>query len=207
MGVSWVLTYPMPENKSVQQVMDSLYKLMDMLDAKKCGTFSIDCDTYTSGHHIVPSKVMHVLHDSERPATTFALIDGGRHLVADYPNLDILLNMYLNQAYACKKTQRIECKGTRYELSEGDFVIRVGAVTYAQQSSSRGIVIEIEYRPCLIPSMCSKIICDVAEHFMSSSHVQAPSYLNSRMSDIFQPIDYIKQYHELFTGLRKQQSY
>lgn len=205
MGVSWVMSYPIPENKSAQQVMESLHKMIDILNAKKCGTFSVDCDTFVASPHIQSAKVLHTFHDTERPKTTFALLDNGQYLLADASNFDLFLQTYLNPVYVCKKTQKIECRGTKFELCDGDFVIRIGAVTFAQQSF-KGIIIDIEYRPCMIPFHCWNLISDVAQHFIASSHVQNPSaYLASKMNESFQPIDNIRQYHEVFNALRKQQ--
>lgn len=198
MGVSLVLSYPIPENKSCQQVLESLYKLMDILSAKKCGSYKVDCETFTSAPHIQPAKMLQTFHDTDKPLTTFALIDNGQHhLLADSVNFDIIVQTYLNQLYPCKKSQKIECSGMKFELCEADFVVRIGQVL--QEHSLRGITVEIEYAPCLIPANCWDIISQVAYNFLPPH--QVPPSLSC---DTFRPIDAIKQYQQIFNTLRKQ---
>lgn len=199
MGVTVVMSYPIPENKSCQQVLESLYKLMDILSAKKCGTYKVDCELFTSASHIQPPKVLQTFHDSEKPLTTFALIDNGHHyLLADSANFDSILTTYLDQLYPSRKHQKIECTGMRFELSEADFVIRIGQVM--QEHSLRGITIEIEYTPCLVPSNCWDIISQVASNFLPPNQVPPPP----AGCDSFRPIETIKQYQHIFNNLRKQ---
>lgn len=198
MGVTAVLSYPIPENKGCQQVMESLYKLMDVLGAKKSGTYKLDCDTFVSAPHIQPAKILQTFHDTDKPLTTFALIDNGHHhLLADSTNFDIILQNYLPNLYACKKSQRFECSGMKFELCEADFIVRIAQVN--QEQHLRGIVIEIEYTPCLIPSSCWDIISQVAHNFLPPHQVPPPPACDS-----FRPIDTIKQYQQLFNAFRKQ---
>lgn len=193
MGVTLVLSYPIPENKSCQQVLESLYKLMDILSAKKCGTYKIDCETFVSAPHIQPPKVLQTFHDTEKPLTTFASIDNGNHyLIADSINFDIILTTYFDQIYPSRKQQKFECSGIKFELCEADFIVRIGQVLQEQY-----IIIEIEYTPCLIPSNCWDIILQLANNFISSSP-PVPT------CDSFRPIDTIKQYQHIFNTLRKK---
>lgn len=200
MGVSLVISYPIPENKSSQQVLESLYKLMDILNAKRCGTYKVDCETFTSAPHIQPPKILQTFHDSEKPLTTFALIDNGNHyLMADSTNFDIIVQTYLNQLYPCRKALKIECTGLKFELSEADFVIRIGQVLQDNSSILRGITIEIEYTPCLVPSSCWDLLAQVAHNFLPPSQIPPPP-----ACDTFRPIDGIKQYQQTFNAMRKQ---
>ena len=196
MGVSLVLSYPIPENKSPQQVLESLYKLMDILNAKRCGTYKIDCETFTSAPHIQPAKVLQLFHDSEKPSTTFALIDhGNEYLMADSSNLDIIVQTYLNQLYPCKKSLKIECTGIKFELSEADFIIRIGQVLH-NSSILRSIIIEMDYRPCLVPTNCWDLLSQVAQNFLPPSQIPPPPACVP-----FRPIDGIKQYQQTFNAM------
>lgn len=198
MGVTTVISYPIPENKSCQQVLESLYKLMDILNAKKCGTYKIDCETFISASHIQPPKMLQTFHDTEKPLTTFALAENSHHyLLADSTNFDIIVHTYFDQIYPCRKSLKIECSGMKFELSEADFVIRIGQVL--QEHSLRGIAIEIEYMPCMIPASCWDIISQVAHIFLPLHQLQPPP-----PCDIFRPIDTIRQYQQTFNSLRKQ---
>lgn len=197
MGVSLVLSYPIPENKSCQQVLESLYKLMDILSAKKCGTFRVDCETFMSAPHIQPAKMLQTFHDTDKPLTTFALIDNGQnHILADL-NFDVIVQTYLNQVYPSRKFQKIE--GTKFELCEADFVVRIGQVLHEHALRGNPITIEIEYAPCLIPANCWDIISQVAHNFLPPH--QVPPSLSC---DSFKPIDAIKQYQQIFNNLKKQ---
>ena len=193
MGVSVVLSHPIPENKSSQNVLESLYKLLETLGAKQTGRFKLDCETYTSTSPVL--KVLQTFHDIDRPNITFALLDSGQCLCAS-PNFDKILDTYLNAHYVCKKPQRIECCGKKFDLCESDFVIRVGAVS--QDILVRGITIEIEYTPCITPQDCWDILSQVACNFVSISLIPAPP-----RCEIFKPSDMIKQYQQVFNTLRK----
>lgn len=194
MGVSMVLSYSAFENKSSQQVLESLYKHMDTLGAKRCGVFKVDCETYTSIS--IPNRVLQLFHDSERSATTFAILDNGYQLVAT-SNFDTILNTYLNYHYPSKKGQKVECCGQKFELSEGDFVIRISAVS--QDVVVRGIIIEIEYGPCVIPQDCWDILAQVACNFISPNHIPSAPLVDG----IFKPADKMKQYQNIINSMRK----
>lgn len=197
MGVTAVLSYPIPENKSCQQVLESLYKLMEILGAKQCGTFKVDCETFVSATNLHPGKILQTFHDTEKPLSTFSLIDnGGNHLIADAGTFDTIVQLYLNQVYPCKKSQKIESSGKKFDLSEGDFFVRIGQVM--QEHSLRGITIEIDFTPCHVPSNCWDIICQVAQNFLPYPMPQPPQ------TDLFLPIDTIRQYQQIFNKLRKQ---
>ena len=43
-----VYMYPVPEDKSGQQVVDSLQQQIEQLGAVKTGNFCVDCETYQS---------------------------------------------------------------------------------------------------------------------------------------------------------------
>lgn len=170
---------------------------MDILSAKKCGTYKVDCETFVSTN-IQPPKILQAFHDTDKPLTSFALIDNGHHhLLADSANFDILIQTYLNQLYPSRKSLNFECSGTKFELCEADFVIRIGQVL--QEHSMRGITIEIEYTPCLVPSTCWDIISQVAYNFLPPHQVPPPP-----ACDTFSPIDKIKQYQQIFNTMRKQ---
>lgn len=85
---------------------------------------------------------MHVLHNSEQPASVFAILESGNKVV---PLLaDGLFDLLLNQMtpfYTSKKTTKIESKGPRFELS--DFCIKLGSVSVNQ--NFKGILVEVNY--------------------------------------------------------------
>ena len=47
-----VYMFPVPEDKSGQQVVDSLQRQVEQLGAVKTGNFCVDCETYQSNQQI-----------------------------------------------------------------------------------------------------------------------------------------------------------
>ena len=86
-------------------------------------------------------RVLNVLHNTEEPASVFAILEGGAKqpvLVAD-TLLDALLPKMAVLYTSNKKQTRIESKGNRYEM--GDFVVKLGSVTMS--GSFKGILVEV----------------------------------------------------------------
>lgn len=86
-----------------------------------------------------PQRLVHVLHNTEQPASCFAVLDTGTGLVADilYDHLMLKLKGF----YTARKNNRVECKGQRYVY--GDFIIKVGSVNIGQNMSFKGILVEV----------------------------------------------------------------
>ena len=85
------------------------------------------------------ARVVQVLHNSEQPASCFAVLDTGTCLVADIL-MDLLMTK-LKDFYAPRKNAKLESKGQRFEL--GDFVIKIGSVVLGQNTSFKGILVEV----------------------------------------------------------------
>ena len=86
---------------------------------------------------IAQPKTVYILHNSEQPATCFAITDTGLCLTADML-FDGLMNKLKNY-YQQRKNARMEAKGQRYEL--GDFLLKVGSVSLA--GGFKGVVVEV----------------------------------------------------------------
>lgn len=125
MGVVTVHQYPVMEGKSGQQAVECLLKTLDLLGARKVGSFLVDCETYYSAPNIVPARVLNIIHNSDQPATCFALLDSGSSISVD-TNFDLLM-LTMSSLYQCKKSSKMECKGPRLQL--GDFMVKIGTVT------------------------------------------------------------------------------
>lgn len=83
------------------------------------------------------NRIVNIIHDSEHPVTTFALLDTGTCLMAD-SQFDMLM-LKMAGIYMPKKALKIESKGPRYEVQ--DFVIKLGSVSIGP--SFRGILVEV----------------------------------------------------------------
>ncbi len=86
-----------------------------------------------------PQRVIHLMHNSEQPASCFAVLDTGTCLVAD-SLLDLII-VKLKEFYTSRKNVRVEAKGQRYELA--DFIIKIGSVVVGQNTSFKGILVEV----------------------------------------------------------------
>ena len=101
------------------------------------GPFLVDCETYHSQPSIAnPPKTLHVLHNSENPATVFSVLESGSKAICfTSETLFDLLLLKLNTFYS--KKLKIESKGSRFEI--GDFVVKLGVVSAS--SSFKGILV------------------------------------------------------------------
>ncbi|KAJ8674196.1 hypothetical protein QAD02_005458 [Eretmocerus hayati] len=157
-----------------------------------------------SGPHSCASRAqrtVHVLHNSEQPASVFALLESGNKivpLIAD--GLFDLLMLKMTAIYTNKKQTKIECKGPRFEL--GDFLIKLGIVTMTQ--NFKGVLVEVEYRPSVVLGNCWDLVREFVLGFLGSAVTpQVPSCLQNRTNDIYQPMDTIQQYLDHFGQYRK----
>ncbi|KDR23171.1 Mediator of RNA polymerase II transcription subunit 20, partial [Zootermopsis nevadensis] len=191
--------FPMVENRTGPQTIEFLTKRVMALGAVQTGQFLVDCDTFMSVQGL--ARTLHVLHNSEQPASVFSILESGNKtipLVAD-GLFDFLMNK-MTSIYTSKKQTKIEAKGPRFEI--GDFCVKLGSVTMTQ--NFKGVLVEVEYRPCVVPASCWELMREFLQGFLGSS-VQStpPQYLQNRMNEVYQPIDTIHQYLEQFGAYRK----
>lgn len=159
---------------------------------------------------------IHLMHNSEYPASVFSILDNGQKQIPLITDLIFdLLMLKVNPIYSTKKMLKIESKGPRFEL--GDFLIKLGTVTMSQNQNFKGILIEVDYRPCLIPVLCWELIREFLQGFLGQyAPTQIPAYFTNsiptmnpvqhyqRINDTYQPIDTVNQYLEHFQNYRKQ---
>ncbi|KAK3579333.1 hypothetical protein CHS0354_029623 [Potamilus streckersoni] len=208
MGVVCVYPYPVPEEKSGQQVVDTIQKQLELLGAHKSGNFFVDCESYQSNlQTATQQRLLHLFHNSEQPATCFSVLDNGMCLVSDLLFEVLILKLAEKKSgkdsyYQQRKGFKVESKGQRYEL--GDFIIKVGSVIVA--SNFRGILIEVEYSPCVIPSECWNLMKEFIQSFMGNIAENPPAHIKSKMDTVYTPEDTIQQYLEHFNNFRKATS-
>ena len=106
-------------------------------------------------------RTLNVLHNSEFPATTFALLEihvnngsnpsgpSTRTVPLVIDSLFDMLVMKMAPVYASKKI-KIESKGPRFEL--GDFVVKLGSVVMAQ--NFKGVLVEVKLLHLLVYFPC-----------------------------------------------------
>ncbi|XP_059490448.1 mediator of RNA polymerase II transcription subunit 20 [Neocloeon triangulifer] len=207
MGVTVLLQYPIAENKTGPQTADQLIKRIGALGALQSGQFLVDCETYSSVPSMGgPPRTVHVLHNSEQPAAVFALLESPGPppktvpLVAD--GLFDLLMIKMGSIYQNKKQIRMEARGARFEL--GDFFIKIGTVTMGQ--NFKGVLVEVEYRPCSIPANCWDLLREFMQSFLGSVVQNSPPpyfQIQNKLNEVYQPLDTIQQYLDHFSSYRK----
>lgn len=152
-----------------------------------------------------PPKTVHMLHNTENPASVFSILDTGtKHIPLIADGLFDQLMLRITNFHNSKKQTKIESKGPRFEV--GDFVIKLGSVTMAQ--NFKGILIEVEYRPCFVASLCWEMIREFLVGVMNMPiQKNLPQYFlmpnPNRSMDVYNPIDTIQQYLEHFTNYKK----
>ncbi|XP_018325771.1 mediator of RNA polymerase II transcription subunit 20 [Agrilus planipennis] len=201
MGVTVVQNFPITENRTGPSTIELLTKRISALGAIQQGHFLVDCETYTSVPQLGNPRTVHILHNSEQPATVFSILETeNKTIPLATDGLFDLLMIKMANFYTSKKQTKAESKGPRYEI--GDFLVKLGTVTVSQ--NFKGVLVEVEYRPCVVPAMCWELMREFLQGFLGSTAQSAPPlYLQNRMQDIYSPIDTIHQYLEQFTIYRK----
>lgn len=201
MGVTILQQFPMGENRTGPQTIDFLTKRVVALGAIQSGQFLVDCETYTSVPHLGAQKTVHVLHNSEQPASVFSILDtGNKNISLAADGLFDLLMMKMTSFYTSKKQTKAESKGPRYEI--GDFCVKLGSVSVSQ--NFKGILVEVEYRPSVVPASCWELMREFLQGFLGAAvQTTPPTYLQNRMQEIYTPMDTIHQYLEHFSFFRK----
>lgn len=201
MGVTILQQFPIVDNGTGPSTIELISKRILALGARQHGQFLVDCETYSSVPQLGPQKTVHVLHNSEQPATVFSILETGTKTIPlATDGLFDLLMMKMVNFYQSKKVTKAESKGPRFEI--GDFCVKLGSVMIGQ--NFKGVLVEVEYRPCVVPGMCWELMREFLQGFLGSS-VQSnpPPYLANRMQENYTPIDTIHQYLEHFTMFRK----
>ncbi len=200
MGVAILQIYPVPHDKTAAQTIEIIQKRIVNLGANHTGQFQVDCETYVSSNSLGgPQRNLHVLHNSEHPATVFSVLEHSeRRITFTSDTLFDLLLLKLSNIYS--KKLRIESKGPRFEI--GDFLVKLGVVSVG--SSFKGILVEVEYLPCQVVQSCWSLMVEFMQGFLGSKVThQVTPYLKSKFNDKYTPVDTIHQYLEQFNILRK----
>ncbi|CAD1475148.1 unnamed protein product, partial [Heterotrigona itama] len=149
-------------------------------------------------------RTLHVLHNSEQPASAFAILESGNKVVPLIADGLFDLLMYKMSSVYTNKMQKMESKGPRFEI--GDFCVKLGSVTINQ--NFKGVLVEVnvydvvhdkpkprlmtlgrpsgsrlspenvEYRPCVVPGSAWELMREFLQGFLGSTvSNQAPQYL------------------------------
>lgn len=205
MGVAVLQLYPIQSNQTGPQVIETLSKRIIELGAVASGQFVVDCEVHQAVN-TAPGQVgknLYILHNSEYPATVFSVLESSVpqktvSLTAD--TLFDLLMLKLTNVY--KKKTTLESKGPRFQIK--DFLVKLGSVTVG--GVFKGILVEAEYCPGVVPSSCWSLIQEfltglLGPHPQSQGALPLPSGLGT--GDAYSPSHTAQQYLEHFNQLRK----
>lgn len=199
MGVTIVVPWKLAEGRSLQQTIEDFNTTLEGLNFKKAGLFSVDCESFYSVLNQGQGKHLHMVSNSEYPASRFAQFDEGSSSVVT----DVMLFPFLTKLrshWQQKKGGKIESKGHRYEYL--DFIVKIGIVGIG--GSTRGVSVEIEYTPCVFAKDCWNILQEIMQMILGD---QTPSVLplsmSARPNDVFTPEHTVQQYIEMFNNIRR----
>nr|CAH7751410.1 unnamed protein product [Callosobruchus chinensis] len=115
-GVTILTQFP-TENRTGPQTIDVLSKRISALGATQQGQFLVDCETYTSAPQLGHQRIVHVLHNSEQPATVFSILESGTKTIPlATDGLFDLLMMKMSSFYTSKKQTKADQKDLALKL-------------------------------------------------------------------------------------------
>lgn len=97
-----------------------------------------------------PPRTVHLLNNSEQPATVFSILESGQKqvpLVSDPLFMDLMKK--LASVYTCKQQTRMEAKGPRFEVN--DFLVKLGTVT--MNANFKGVLVEASFTTTTISEL------------------------------------------------------
>ncbi|XP_018010486.1 mediator of RNA polymerase II transcription subunit 20 isoform X1 [Hyalella azteca] len=216
MGVTVLQTFPDAFRYGYKEV-EKLHTRIAHLGAQPNGVFQVDCDTYymnqqNSQFNDIPgsgstvNKKLHILHNTETPASTYAIIESpGKQVTLCADLMFDLLLPRLSHMYTAKKNLKVETKGTRFTVS--DFIVKIGSVSMSS-GQYKGILVEVEYLACSVPALCWPILREFLQSFMGFCvSSQPPPYLQARFQQVQGPQDTMQQYLEKFNEFRESSAY
>jgi len=231
MGVTVLHAYPVPADKTAPQVVELIKRRITNLGCTETGQFQVDCETYHSSPNLVipgqgsgqVQRTLHVLHNSEYPATVFSVLEPPTNIQQSAKNqtqpstsnnritfttdylFDLLLLKLSSVYQKNKQNQKIESKGNRYEI--GDFVVKLGIVSVT--GSVKGILVEVEYLPCLVVQSCWSLIIEFMQTYIGKISKEMPLQLKEKIGRCnnkfykYSPVDTTSQYLDHFMNYRK----
>ena len=219
MGVAVLQVYPGQDNKTGPQIIETLTRRivnlggtdislvcrtdrLIIVGATQAGQFVVDCEVYQNvagPQQLQQNKNLYILHNSEQPATVFSVLEcNNKTVTLTSDTLFDLLMLKLTNVY--KKKTTIESKGPRFEL--GDFLVKLGSVTVG--GVFKGVLVEVEYCPCVIINNCWGIVHEFMQGFLGTCVTNVPpQYFSNKGGETFTPVDTIQQYLEHFNIFRK----
>merc|ERR1711879_348697 len=196
MGVKCLIPYR--EQADVQAATELKERIVKRLHGRKLGRWNLTCTLYlhsAAGSLLAPDgsvmaqEQLYLLKEDSLSQKDGDKTAGKCCLMAQNTIIEAGLEM-----------EQILEKGMQYEM--GDFVVKVGSIMLGD--TTRGVILEVEYRPCMIPNGCSQIL----QSFIGNlGPFNTPFSANVNYSGVTLPRLYSAQhtalqYVRLFQGLK-----
>jgi len=149
MGVKCVFPYRMIPDLNA---LNELARLVETLHPEKTEIWSVICEIYfsktsESSGSPKPTELL-IFSFNESPSNRYFLIDESAL------ETDVAMQTIIEQEKLFISRRRISIVGHQYFI--GDFVVKFGSIKLGE--TNKGIVMEVEYTPCMIPNRCTEIL-------------------------------------------------
>lgn len=140
------------ENSSPSMAEREIIRRVEAHTGRRVDDWQISCSIYSTTDKKRPSLEVVSFSDVESKLYTRF---NGMIMESDHGFLNVIRKM---SGYQVRSTRTI--KGTEYDFV--DFCVRVGLV-FDRHTSPKGVVVEIEYRPCPVTVDCERLIGELME--------------------------------------------
>ncbi|GAB5586704.1 hypothetical protein Unana1_01604 [Umbelopsis nana] len=125
------------------------------LHGKNMGRWGLTCKVYRDNSRNNTGKLLYQISLAQQPRQLYCMVDGGVVVEVERDVETIFSRM--KNLWVVRQSATIE--GTSYDI--GDFTLRVANILLG--STYKGLLLEVEYRPCSSPDGATDIIRDFVE--------------------------------------------
>ncbi|KAG0174080.1 hypothetical protein DFQ28_009747 [Apophysomyces sp. BC1034] len=131
------------------------------LHGKNMGNWSLSFKVYRDAtqntrHHVAKdSKLLYHVSLAQKPGQVYCMVDGSVVVEAE-KEVEFILSRLKN---LWQLRQSVTLEGASYEI--GDFTLRVANILLG--STYKGLLLEIDYRPCSAPNTASELFKEFVE--------------------------------------------
>ena len=143
--------------------------------------------------------MIHMLHSSEYPRTTFAVLDSMNCIVADNSLDAIFMNLRPFYAPSAKKGLKIEVKGYIYEVKS--YAVKFGPVMMG--STNKGIVVETEDQGNDSVAQSWEKLTGFVKGLLDYPNAISPPQFSANSNRPYNASDSMIHYAYIFTQIRK----
>ncbi|KAM3583938.1 hypothetical protein VKS41_003903 [Umbelopsis sp. WA50703] len=131
------------------------------LHGKNTGRWGLTCKVYRDNSRNNSGKLLYQISLAQQPRQLYCMVDGG--VVVEVERDVETIFSRLKNLWVIRQSATIE--GTSYDI--GDFTLRVANILLG--STYKGLLLEVEYRPCSSPYGATEIIRDFVESLIPAN--------------------------------------